>query len=70
MWKDVLAMVCTEQVRNETRAAADPRRAALVESLRRRYAEAEGRQDAAAKQALFKEGAYLNIPPAEFVECR
>ncbi len=42
---------------------SDPRRAALVASLRARYAIAEQRQDADAKRALFKEAAYLGIRP-------
>lgn len=46
--------------------ASDARRATLVESLRRRYAEACERDDAAAKQALFKEAVYLGIQPGEF----
>ncbi|MCP9927538.1 hypothetical protein [Cyanobium sp. CH-040] len=46
--------------------SADPRRPALVQSLRSRYADAERRQDAAAKQALFQEAVYLGIRPEEF----
>jgi hypothetical protein len=42
---------------------SDPRQAALVASLRARYAIAEQRQDADAKRALFKEAAYLGIRP-------
>jgi len=41
----------------------DPRRAALIASLQQRYADAEARGDAAAKQALFREAVYLNRPP-------
>jgi hypothetical protein len=41
----------------------DPRQAALIASLRARYAIAEQRQDADAKRALFKEAAYLGIRP-------
>jgi|688.fasta_scaffold879348_2 hypothetical protein len=41
----------------------DPRRAALIVSLRQRYADAEAKGDAAAKQALFREAVYLNLPP-------
>ena len=48
-------------------AAVDPRRSVLVNSLRQRYAVAELRRDAAAKQALFREGVYLNILPQEFI---
>ncbi len=44
----------------------DPRRLALVESLRSRYRSAEERGDAEAKQALFKEAVYLGIQPDEF----
>ena len=44
----------------------DARRAALVESLRRRFEEASQRGDADAKQALFKEAVYLGIQPGEF----
>jgi hypothetical protein len=47
---------------------ADPRRPALVESLRVRFAAAEQRQDAAAKQAVFQEAVYLGIQPGEFME--
>jgi hypothetical protein len=45
----------------------DPRRSALVASLRSRYAAAEQREDAAAKQALFQEAVYLCILPEEFM---
>ena len=41
----------------------DPRREALIASLRQRFAMAESRGDAQAKQALFKEAVYLNLPP-------
>ena len=41
----------------------DPRREALISSLRQRFAMAEGRGDAQAKQALFKEAVYLNLQP-------
>ena len=44
-------------------ASPDPRRAALIASLQQRYADAEARGDAAAKQALFREAVYLNLPP-------
>ncbi len=40
-----------------------PRRQALIESLRLRFAEAVSNGDAEAKQALFKEAVYLNIQP-------
>ena len=42
---------------------ADPRREALIASLRQRYLLAQARGDAAAKQALFREAVYLNLPP-------
>lgn len=48
-------------------AQSDPRRPALVASLRSRYAAAERRQDAAAKQCLFQEAVYLGIQPEEFM---
>jgi hypothetical protein len=41
----------------------DPRREALIASLRKRFALAQARGDAEAKQALFKEAVYLNLPP-------
>ena len=44
-------------------ANPDPRRAALIASLQQRYAAAEARGDAEAKQALFREAVYLNLPP-------
>ncbi len=44
-------------------ASADPRRAALIASLQQRYADAEASGDAEAKQALFREAVYLNLPP-------
>ncbi|GDX74887.1 hypothetical protein LBMAG40_15440 [Cyanobium sp.] len=46
-----------------TSATGDPRRAALIASLQQRYADAEARGDAEAKQALFREAVYLNLPP-------
>lgn len=49
-------------------AGHDPRRAALIASLRQRFAAAEARGDAAAKQALFKEATYLNLPPELWAE--
>jgi hypothetical protein len=42
------------------------RQATLIASLRARYASAEQRQDAEAKQALFKEAAYLGIRPKAY----
>ena len=44
-------------------ATPDPRRAALIASLQQRYADAEASGDAEAKQALFREAVYLNLPP-------
>jgi hypothetical protein len=44
-------------------ASPDPRRASLIASLRQRYEDAEARGDAEAKQALFREAVYLNLPP-------
>jgi len=44
-------------------ASGDPRRAALIASLQQRYADAEASGDAEAKQALFREAVYLNLPP-------
>jgi len=49
-------------------ATTDPRRQALVDSLRSRYEEAEQQHDAEAKQALFKEAVYLGIQPEEFTQ--
>ena len=47
-------------------SSSDPRRQALVDSLRRRFQQAEQANDAEAKQALFKEAVYLGIQPEEF----
>ncbi len=44
-------------------ASPDRRRAALIASLQQRYATAEAGGDAEAKQALFREAVYLNLPP-------
>ena len=44
-------------------ASGDPRRAALIASLQQRFADAEARGDAEAKQALFRDAVYLNLPP-------
>jgi hypothetical protein len=44
----------------------DPRRQTLIDSLRVRFAQAVERKDAPAKQALFKEAAYLGIQPEKF----
>lgn len=51
-------------------ATTDPRRQAMVDSLRSRYEEAEQQHDAEAKQALFKEAVYLGIQPEEFTQAR
>jgi hypothetical protein len=48
---------------DEPAAVSDHRREALISSLRHRFAIAQARGDAAAKQALFKEAVYLNLPP-------
>lgn len=45
---------------------SDPRRQALIDSLRSRYQNAEKQADPKAKQALFKEAVYLGIQPKEF----
>ncbi len=42
------------------------RQATLIASLRARYAVADLQQDAEAKQALFKEAAYLGIRPEAY----
>ncbi len=49
-----------------TQGPPDPRRQALVQSLRQRWAAAEASGDAAAKQALFREGVYLSIQPGDY----
>jgi hypothetical protein len=46
---------------------ADPRLNALIASMRRRFAEAQARGDEETKQALFREAAYLNLPPEQLV---
>ena len=61
--KDLVDVSHRAPVGNEAPAGSDPRQAALVASLRARYAMADQRQDAKAKQALFKEAAYLGIRP-------
>ena len=45
----------------------DARRRTLTDSLRQRFAAAERRDDAEAKQALFREAVYLGIPPEAFL---
>jgi len=51
-------------------ASNDPRRAALIASLQLRYAAAQAEDNAAAKQALFKEAVYLNISPDLLVKAQ
>jgi hypothetical protein len=48
---------------SNTAGGTDLRREALITSLRQRFALAQARGDAGAKQALFKEAVYLNLPP-------
>jgi hypothetical protein len=50
-------------LRVDTSSGSDPRREALIASLRQRFALAQSRGDAEAKQALFREAAYLNLAP-------
>ncbi len=50
--------------------SSDPRRQALIDSLRSRYQQAERQADAEAKQALFKEAVYLGIQPEEFTRAQ
>ena len=47
---------------SNTAGGTDLRREALITSLRQRFALAQARGDAGAKQALFKEAVYLNLP--------
>jgi hypothetical protein len=47
-------------------ASSEAQRQTLIESLRLRYSEAVRREDAEAKQALFKEAVYLGIQPDLF----
>ena len=49
-----------------TTVVANPRRQALINSLRDRYRLANDRADALAKQALFREAVYLGIQPTLF----
>ena len=49
-----------------TTVAANPRRQALINSLRDRYRLANQRADALAKQDLFREAIYLGIQPTLF----
>ena len=49
-----------------TTVAANPRRQALINSLRDRYRLANQRADALAKQALFREAIYFGIQPTLF----
>lgn len=48
---------------SDSAGGTDLRREALIASLRQRFAIADARGDAEAKQALFKEAVYLNLPP-------
>ena len=48
---------------SDTAGGTDLRLKALIASLHQRFAIAEARGDAEAKQALFKEAVYLNLPP-------
>jgi hypothetical protein len=48
---------------SDSAVGTDLRREALIASLRQRFAIADARGDAEAKQALFKEAVYLNLPP-------
>ena len=47
-------------------ASSEAQLQTLIESLRQRYTEAMRRDDAEAKQALFKEAVYLGIQPELF----
>ncbi|MCS5700107.1 hypothetical protein NZK32_13770 [Cyanobium sp. FGCU-52] len=47
-------------------AGTEPRRQALLSSLRLRWAAAQSKGDVAAKQALFKEAVYLGIQPHDY----
>ena len=47
-------------------ASSEAQLQTLIESLRQRYGEAVRRDDAEAKQALFKEAVYLGIQPELF----
>ncbi|MFM7676451.1 MAG: hypothetical protein ACKO5F_12920 [Synechococcus sp.] len=49
-------------------SGTDPRRQALIDSLRQRHQAALEQQDDAARQDLFREAAYLGILPEEFQE--
>jgi hypothetical protein len=60
---NVIDAPTTSPSANPSSEGSDPRQAALVASLRARYAIAEQRQDADAKRALFKEAVYLGIRP-------
>jgi hypothetical protein len=46
----------------------DPRRQALIDSLRQRHRNAVQQNDDAARLDLFREAAYLGILPQEFQE--
>ena len=49
-------------------ASSEAQQQTLIESLRHRYREAVRRDDAEAKQALFKEAVYLGIQPELFTD--
>lgn len=49
-------------------ATTEAQRQTLIQSLRQRWMEAVRRDDAEAKQALFKEAVYLGIQPELFTE--
>jgi hypothetical protein len=48
---------------SDTAGGTDLRREALIASLHQRFALAQARGDAEAKQALFREAVYLNLQP-------
>jgi hypothetical protein len=50
----------------EIKPPVDRRREALIKSLRLRFSQARSHRNAATKQALFKEAAYLGIQPNLF----
>jgi len=48
---------------SDTAGGTDLRRETLIASLHQRFARAQARGDAEAKQALFREAVYLNLQP-------
>ncbi len=50
----------------DIKTPVDRRREALIKSLRLRFSQARSNRNAATKQALFKEAAYLGIQPNLF----